>query len=127
MARPLPLPSPLTAPYWDACRRGELALQRCGGCRGFVHFPEAECPFCGDSNLAYEVVQGKGAVHTFTVVHRAFVPGLAPPYTVAWIDLDAGARVFGGVLGETRIGGRVDVTFRDVEGFGPMPYWRPDE
>ncbi|MFC6885415.1 MULTISPECIES: Zn-ribbon domain-containing OB-fold protein [Actinomadura] len=127
--RPVPTPSPLTAPYWDACGRGELALQRCAGCARYVHFPEPACPYCGGADLPYETVGGRGAVHTFTVVHRAFLPGFAPPYAVAWVELPEGARVFGGVTGcppgDVRIGMPVEVCFDDLDGFGPMPYWRP--
>ncbi|GAA1544652.1 OB-fold domain-containing protein [Actinomadura kijaniata] len=126
---PAPVPTPLTAPYWEACRRGELALQRCAGCGRFVHFPEPTCPFCESAELAFERVGGRGTVHTFTVVHRSFLPGFATPYTVAWIDLPEGARVFGDVTGcppeRVRIGMPVEVHFTDLEGFGPLPHWRP--
>ncbi|MFF5259352.1 Zn-ribbon domain-containing OB-fold protein [Actinomadura viridis] len=152
--RPVPAPSPLTAPYWAACGRGELALQRCAGCARFVHFPEPACPFCGGADLPYETVGGRGTVHTFSVVHRSFLPGFEPPYVIAWIDLDldlgldvprpggtpgggtpgddpAGGpvRVFGDVTGcppeDVRVGMRVEVHFRELEGFGPIPHWRP--
>ncbi|MGK5553089.1 Zn-ribbon domain-containing OB-fold protein [Actinomadura kijaniata] len=126
---PAPVPTPLTAPYWEACRRGELALQRCAGCGRFVHFPEPACPFCGNAELTFERVGGRGTVHTFTVVHRSFLPGFTTPYTVAWIDLPEGARVFGDITGcppgRVRIGMPVEVHFTDLDGFGPLPHWRP--
>lgn len=127
--RPCPAPTPLTEPYWTACRRGELVLQRCSGCARFVHFPEPSCPFCGAAEPTYEPVSGRGRVHTFSVVHRGFLPGFAPPYVVAWIDLPEGARVFGDVVGcppeEVRIGMPVRVAFGELDGFGPIPHWRP--
>ncbi|MFC9977271.1 Zn-ribbon domain-containing OB-fold protein [Spirillospora sp. NPDC127200] len=126
---PAPRPSPLTAPYWEACRRGELAVQRCSGCGRHVHFPEPSCPYCGGTDLPYRTVSGHGTVHTFSVVHRTFLPGFEPPYVVAWIDLPEGARVFGDVTGcppeDVRIGMPVRVHFTDLDGFGPMPHWRP--
>jgi uncharacterized OB-fold protein len=132
-AIPVPTPSPLTAPYWESCRQGELALQRCADCRRFVHFPEPACPFCGGTDLPYETVSGRGVVHTFTVVHRTFLPGFHPPYVLAWIDLDEGARVFGDVVGcppeDVRIGRRVRVFFDELPGepdehLDPIPRWR---
>jgi uncharacterized OB-fold protein len=127
--RPLPVPSPLTEPYWAACRRGELAIQRCGGCGRYVHFPESTCPFCGGIDLSYETVSGRGTIHTFTVVHRSFLPGFTPPYVVAWIDLDEGVRVFGDLVDcaaeDVAIGLPVRVCFEELEGFGPVPRWRP--
>jgi uncharacterized OB-fold protein len=126
--RPIPAPTQLTAPYWAACRRGELSIQRCARCDRRVHFPEAECPFCGGMDLPYETVSGRGTVHTLTVVHRAFLPGFSPPYVVAWIDLDEGARAFGDVIDcrpeDVRIGLQVRVCFQELPGFGPVPRWR---
>jgi uncharacterized OB-fold protein len=127
--RPVPAPSPHTEPYWAACGRGELALQRCARCARFVHFPELRCPYCGGIDLPYERVGGRGTVHTFSVVHRSFLPGFEPPYVIAWIDLPEGARVFGDVTdcppGDVRIGMPVEVHFGELAGFGPIPHWRP--
>lgn len=127
--RPIPAPSPLTAPYWAACRRSELAIQRCARCCRFVHLPEVACPFCGGTDLPYETVSGHGTVHTFTVVHRSFLPGFTPPYVIAWIDIPEGARVFGDMVDcppeDVRIGLPVRVCFADLPGFGPIPHWRP--
>lgn len=125
--RPVPAPTPLTAPYWEACRRGGLVLQRCRSCARFVHFPEASCPFCGGTELGWDPVSGHGRVHTFSTVHRSFLPGFTPPYTVAWIDLDEGVRAFGTLLtgtDEPRIGAEVTVCFEEIPGFGPVPQWR---
>src|SRR5512134_1237962 len=38
--KPLPRPNEDTAPYWEAAQRGELRMQKCGGC-GHVRFPPA--------------------------------------------------------------------------------------
>ncbi|WP_433326508.1 Zn-ribbon domain-containing OB-fold protein [Spirillospora sp. CA-294931] len=121
---PAPVPSPLTAPYWAACGRGRLALQRCGGCARFVHFPEPSCPFCGGDDLAYERVDGRGTVHTFSVVHRSFLPGFAPPYVIAWIDLPEGARAFGDIVGRAPETVRIGQAVR-ADLSGPLPHWRP--
>lgn len=124
---PIPVPTPLTAPYWEACRRGVLALQRCASCGRFVHFPRRACPHCGGADLPFTEVSGRGVVHTFSVVHRGFLPGFTPPYVIAWIDLPEGVRVFGNVVGgdpeEVRIGMPVRLTFHDRPGFGPVPQW----
>jgi uncharacterized OB-fold protein len=128
--RPAPTPTALTAPYWEACQQGELALQRCAGCARYVHFPEPVCPYCGGTDLPYTKVPGNGSIHTFSVVHRTFLPGFTPPYVLAWIDLDGiDARVFGDVVDcrpeILRIGLPVEVHFTDLPGFGPIPHWRP--
>lgn len=124
---PTPVPTPLTEPYWEACRRGVLALQRCAGCERLVHFPQPACPYCGATNLPYTELSGQGTVHTFSVVHRTFLPGFHTPYVIAWIDLTEGARAFGNILGppdEVRVGAAVEVFFQELPGFGPIPQWR---
>ncbi len=133
--RPLPSPTPLAAPYWEACQRGVLAIQRCGACGRFVHFPEPACPACLRTDLAFEPVSGRGVVHTFSVVHRSFAPGYdqATPYVIAWVELveQPGLRAFGNVLSDSsgsqivHIGQAVEVCFEDRPGFGPIPQFRP--
>lgn len=130
---PLPVPGPLTAPYWEACRRGELAIQRCASCNRFVHFPEPRCPHCGGTRLSYEPVSGDGVVHTFSVIHRAFTPWFAArtPYVIAWVELreQRGLRAFGNMAGcrpeDVSIGMPVHTCFADLPGFGPVPQFRP--
>ena len=51
MNTPGPARDPLTAPYWEACQRGELRLQRCADCGTFCHFPGLRCPACGSADL----------------------------------------------------------------------------
>ncbi|MCG5211691.1 OB-fold domain-containing protein [Streptosporangium soli] len=113
-------------PYWTACRRGELAIQRCTACDARVHLPAAECPRCGGTDLPFEPVGGDGIVHTFTIVYRSFVPAFRgrEPYVLAWIDLPEGARAFGSVVGcppeRVTVGMRVRVMFEN-----DLPVWRP--
>ena len=44
--RPVPVPDERSAGYWEAARRGELALARCAGCGAFAHPPSTVCPHC---------------------------------------------------------------------------------
>lgn len=132
-SRVRPRPTALSEPFWAAARRRELALQRCGDCRCFTHPPRAHCGHCGSTRWSFEPVSGRGTVETFSVVHRTYAPGFAGrvPYVIAWIALDEqpGLRMFGNVLDvdsdRVRIGMPVDVTFEEIEGFGPVPNFRP--
>jgi uncharacterized OB-fold protein len=129
MDKPVVLPTALTQPYWDAAAAGRLAIQRCGSCRRFVHFPRPRCPGCGSAELSFEPVSGKGTVETFTVIHRSFVPGFEGPYVAAWIALpeQEGLRAFGNVTGcspnEVSIGMPVEVWF-EPRGDVTMPNFR---
>lgn len=122
-------PTALTRPYWDAAAEGRLAIQRCGSCRRWVHFPRPRCPSCGSAALAFEPVSGRGKVETFTVIHRSFVPGFEGPYVAAWIALpeQEGLRAFGNVTGcapdEVTIGMAVEVWF-EPRGDQKLPNFR---
>jgi hypothetical protein len=130
--KPIPEPSDLAAPYWEAARAGRLEIQRCRSCRRWVHFPDVRCPGCGGTELAFEPVSGRGVVGTFTLVHRSFVAGFADdvPYAVGWIDLveQDGLRVFADLVEipaeNVRIGLHVEVTFTERAGWGLIPSFR---
>ncbi|MEZ0076852.1 Zn-ribbon domain-containing OB-fold protein [Planotetraspora sp. GP83] len=117
---------PLTAPYWDACRRRELVIQACTACARRVHLPALQCPYCGCAELTWEPVSGEGVVHTFTVVHRSFVTPEREPYAVAWIDLAEGARAFGEIVGCPHDGIHIGMPVRvSWDEHSSLPKWRP--
>jgi uncharacterized OB-fold protein len=79
-----------TAPFWDACRRGELRLQRCAACGRFRHPPLAGCPDCGSRRAEWVALSGAATVYSFTIVRHAVLPELAAhvPYNVAVVEPD---------------------------------------
>lgn len=133
VAKPVPEPSELAAPYWEAARAGRLEIQRCRACRRWIHFPDVRCPSCLATDLGFEPVGGRGVVGAYTVVHRSFVPGFGAdgPYAVGWIDLEeqAGLRVFADLVDiapeDVSIGLPVEVTFTERPGWGLIPSFRP--
>jgi uncharacterized protein len=132
--RMAPAVSALTEGYWHAAQQRQLAIQRCGTCLRFVHFPEWSCPFCQGRELEFEPVSGRGRVHTFTIVHRTAAPGFADrvPYILAWVELaeQPGLRAFGNVGGcspqEVHIGMPVRACFEEISGFGLVPNFTLD-
>lgn len=133
VAKPLPEPTDLTAPYWRAAAEGRLVLQHCRGCGRWIHFPEPRCAMCGSDQFDWDAVSGRGTVATFSVIHRSFVAGFdGEPYVIAWIDLpeQPGLRVFGNVTGcapdAVRIGTPVEVWF-EPRGDMAMPNFRTIE
>lgn len=118
VARPEPIVTPLTEPYWRAASEGRLVIQHCRSCARWIHFPEPRCAACGSVDLGWDTVAGGGTVATFSIIHRSFVAGFDDaPYVIAWIDLpeQAGLRVFGNITGcaaeEVRIGMPVELWF----------------
>jgi uncharacterized OB-fold protein len=131
--RPRPVADALTEPYWQAARRGELCLQRCGHCEWFIHAPMPRCPRCHRADgLAWSAVSGDGYVYSFMVAHNSRVPGYAgrPPNLVAMIELVEQPRLFvlanvtdlGG--NELHVGDSVRAHFEDSVGDVVVPQFR---
>ncbi|HXM57884.1 MAG TPA: Zn-ribbon domain-containing OB-fold protein [Candidatus Dormibacteraeota bacterium] len=125
--RAFAVPDVVTQPFWDGIAEGVLRLQRCAACGRHVFYPRAVCPFCMAAELRWEEASGRGAVHSFTVVHRA-PAGYRDevPYVVALVDLDEGVRMMTRLVdvapADVRVGLAVEVAIR---GEPRLPYFRP--
>jgi uncharacterized OB-fold protein len=131
-ALPPPAITDDTRPFWDACRRRTLAIQRCAACRTFRHPPAPVCFRCRSFAHTWDAVSGRGTVFTYALVHRAFVPGLAPavPFNVAVVTLDdaPGVRLVSNLIdaapADLRVGLAVEVCFEDVGAEVTVPRFR---
>ena len=132
--RPQPLlPEPNTQGFWDGVKAHELRYQTCDDCGTVVFYPRIHCTSCLSRNLSWNVSKGEGTVYTFSVVVQNRVPAFIElgAYSVAYIDLDEGFRMFSTVLvedpmTEISIGQRVKVDFEaQDEGEYPIPVFRP--
>ena len=88
-----PLPDvmwPPTREFWAGAARGELVLPRCETCARYVWYPDGACRFCGGAALRWTAVSGRGRVFSWSIVHRAFIPQLAPlvPFVTALVAID---------------------------------------
>ena len=121
LTRPVPYPSHISEPFWQACRRHELVIQRCDDCSTFVFYPRATCTSCGSEALTWQPVSGRGTLFTYTIARRPTHRRLASrvPYVIAVIELDEGPHLTSTVIDcdvETlRIGQRVVVDFEDLD------------
>lgn len=86
--RLLPAVDPENEHYWKGGASGELRFLCCRACRHYVHPPSPVCPECLSNDLAPEAVSGRASVHTFTVNHQPWIPGFAPPYVVAIVEIE---------------------------------------
>lgn len=131
-ARPVPTPTQLSRPHWDACRRRELTFQRCDACRQAVFPPSPACWRCGGASLTWEQSAGTGSVYSHSTVWRPQTPAFDAPYSVAVVAVDEGWHLFTNVVGchpdEVHTGLRVRVSF--VEAGDPagtvLPAFTPD-
>ena len=129
--KPLPVVTALSRPFWEACRRHELIIQRCLRCSTF-RFPAAIlCPECLSEEGEWERVSGRGKVFSFVVFHRLYHPGFEAdlPYTVALVELDEGARLTSNIVGsppeKVVCEMPVEVVFEDVTPEVTLPKFRP--
>jgi uncharacterized OB-fold protein len=74
--------------FWTSGRGGELQIARCSDCGYYLHPPTPRCPRCLGDHVEPEAVSGRGRVYTYTVNHRAWVPGLDVPYVIAIVELE---------------------------------------
>ena len=96
---PLPQPDALTAPFWDACRRGVLEVSACADCGRLFLPPGPCCPGCWSTELTSRPVSGQGRVFSFVVYRRTYHPRLPAPYVVALVELDEGPRLISNIVG----------------------------
>jgi uncharacterized OB-fold protein len=126
--RPLPFPDDASSPFWEACRRRELVIQRCVGCKTLRFPPRPMCPRCQSMECAWLAASGRGTIYSFVVAHAPVLPAFQArlPMTIVLVELDEDPqlRMVGNVVGEPRIGARVEVVFEDVAPEVTLPQWR---
>ncbi len=131
-AKPLPVLDSETQPFWDACKRGKLVLQRCTAC-GHVRFPPTRfCAKCRSANHEWIDSKGFGRVFSWIVVRHPVprdVYAADVPYVVALVALDEGVRIPSNLVGvkpeDVRADMRVRVTFRQVTPEITLPVFEP--
>ncbi|MGI8336681.1 Zn-ribbon domain-containing OB-fold protein [Actinomadura scrupuli] len=137
--RPRPEPDRDSAPWWEAVRRHELLVQRCGGC-GTRRFPaRSVCNRCRSREWDWVPSAGTGRVYSWIVNHQVFMPALADevPLPILLVRLDDGDDIFmygdlardtaGGRTGENEITAElpVEAVFTDVDDDFTLVQWRP--
>jgi uncharacterized OB-fold protein len=107
MSFPLPEPTPLSQPYWDALKQGRLTFQRCRHCGHAWLPPRAECPECLEAGWEWTTASGKGRVVSWVVYHHAYHEAFRDrlPYNVALVELDEGPRLISNIVNPEHAGG----------------------
>ena len=134
---PIPVPDADTQPFWDACARGELLIQRCGRCGKWLWQPRPICSTCQAPDPVWTRVNGDGVVASWIVMRPPTLPAYAGlvPFVILLVELDEGVRLLGylvddggrvlttdGAAEDVRIGARVALRFHDQAGT-PLPCW----
>jgi len=129
--KPLPTISGETKPFWDACRRGNLIIQKCDRCQEYQFYPRGICANCWCQDIRWVTATGKGTVWTFTVTRQNRTLGFEDelPYVLALVELDEGVKMFTNIVecdpNEVKIGMPVEVTFVQANQQITIPYFKP--
>jgi uncharacterized protein len=93
--KPLPVPTPVSEPYWQALNDGRICLQQCDDCAGWVFYPRNRCHHCLSDALTWREVSGAATLYTFTIARQPTAPHFADevPQRLAVVELDQGVRL----------------------------------
>jgi uncharacterized OB-fold protein len=96
----IPVPTPVSEPYWAALARHELTVQLCGSCGQHNFYPRLSCPACGSRQLGWMSCTGRARLHSFVINHFA-APGFEDevPYVIAIVELEEGPRMMTNLRG----------------------------
>jgi uncharacterized OB-fold protein len=126
--RPLPVPTELSRPYWEAAREHRLLYARCDHC-GRAQFPlEVACIHCRSTEVRWVEGAGRGTLYSYTVMHREPFPDFPVPSVMAIVELDEGYAMFSGIVDcpydELACDLRVEVAFEPQSDEITLPMFR---
>lgn len=130
--RQLPRTTPESEAFWAGGAEGRLLIQRCGQCLKYHHPPLPICHHCLSREVRATAVSGRGTVHSFTINHQAWLPGMHVPFVIAYVAIDEQPDVWlmtnivGCAPEQVAIGQRVEVCFEQHEDVW-LPLFRPLE
>jgi uncharacterized protein len=119
--RPMPEPTPVAAPFFEALLRETLILPCCSR-DGFFFYPRNRCPVCLGTDWTWKQASGQGRIYSVTVDRVGHDPGLKAqvPFVIAIVELLEGPRVVANIVGSdpqtVRVGSAVRVHFAHHEG-----------
>lgn len=132
---------PVSAPFFEGARAGELRVQRCPDTGRLVFPPRLRSPYGAHRALEWTAVSGRGTIWSFAVPHPPLLPayGALAPYNVVAVALDEDPtlRLIGNLVSEAagpinaidpdtiEIGAPVHVAFHEVAPGIPLPRWLP--
>lgn len=125
------LDDPALAPFWDGVREGRIVMQCCSAC-GYLRWPPGpRCPECLSDATEWKETAPAGRLVSHATYHRAMNAATAGavPYTVAYVALDSGPRLYGRLLPDAagaRCDDRVRAVFHELAPGVPFIGWELD-
>jgi uncharacterized protein len=130
-SKPLPHLDEENRPWWEALKRHELYIQKCGGCGDTRYYPRALCTNCMSAKIEWIKCSGRGKVYTFTATYQNQTPGFREslPYIMAYVELDEGLKMLTNIIDcppeQVKIGMPVEVVYEDVTPEVTLAKFRP--
>ena len=93
MPKLIPVPDPLSKPFWDAVNQRRLVLQHCAECDRLQYPPQQACQVCNSAaGLTWKEVEGRGHIATYIVIEDGRLNRRMPdqPYNLAMVTLGRG-------------------------------------
>ncbi|MEM9620922.1 MAG: OB-fold domain-containing protein [Pseudomonadota bacterium] len=90
--KPVPKPTPETAPYWEGCAAEELRLQHCANCGHVQFYPRKLCSACFSENVVWRKASGRGTIRSWSTVVAPGAPGFQEevPFISILVQLEEG-------------------------------------
>lgn len=122
--KPMPMPTEISAAYWEGLKEGKLLIQHCTDCGHWIFFPRRHCDRCWSHAVETREVSGGGVLYTYTLTRIPTLPDFADemPQALAVVQLDEGVRINCTLIGvdpsAIRVGMRVRPVFDTVNAAG---------
>lgn len=123
MARPKPVTTAETEPFWHAARQGVLRLPQCNVCGQLSYPPAPRCRSCRSEALSWKQVSGRARLLSWTRVELPTIPGVQPPFTIAEIELAEQAGLIMTVLVRPALTDRLQAGMTIQVAFDPDGDW----
>ncbi|MFH1140555.1 MAG: OB-fold domain-containing protein [Chloroflexota bacterium] len=129
--KPIPMPDADTRPFWGACKKHELQIQRCTDCSSYCWTPMPICYKCNSWNFEWAKMSGKGTVYSWIVVQQTTIPSFEVPYVPVLISLaeQSDCRMLSNMVEcdphAIYNNMPVEVVFEDITPEISLPKWRP--
>lgn len=122
MDKPLPIPTPVSQPFWDGLRDHKIRIQYSPSGDRWIFYPRILAPGTLADDLEWREISGMGTLYTYTVARYPTAPPWADslPQLLAVIELDEGPRFTSELVNvepeHIEVGMRVQPVFSDVPG-----------
>ncbi|KMO84935.1 hypothetical protein MCHUDSM44219_00139 [Mycolicibacterium chubuense] len=93
-ARPMPVKTPTTAPFWDGLAEHRVVIQYSPSWQSYVFYPRVRAPRTLADDLVWREISGMGTLYSYTVARRPVGPHFvdAVPQLLAIVEWDEGPR-----------------------------------